>query len=90
MADGFTDNKAKNRFEYHVGGSFAYADYRRENGTLFIDYVEAPAELQGTGTAGKLMREIVTLAATEKLGITPICGYAASWLRKNGDKPPQP
>ena len=87
MADGFTDNKAKNRFEYHVGGSFAHADYRRENGTLFIDFVEAPKELQGTGAAGKLMREIVDLAASSGEKVVPICGYAASWMRKNSNAP---
>ena len=87
MADGFSDNKSKNRFEYHVGSHFALADYRRENGTLFIDFVEAPPELQGTGAAGKLMREIVNMAAHQGEKVVPICGYAASWIRKNSNAP---
>ncbi|TAL27209.1 MAG: hypothetical protein EPN97_17660 [Alphaproteobacteria bacterium] len=45
----------------------AVADYRREGSTLFIDYVEAPPELRGTGAAGKLMEEIMAFAAREKL-----------------------
>lgn len=83
MSETFTDNSAANRFELQVGTSTAYADYRREGGTLFIDYVEAPQELRGTGAAGRLMQHIVDTAKSENLNITPICGYAATWLSRN-------
>jgi predicted GNAT family acetyltransferase len=79
----FSDNKVHGRFEYKVGDLFAYADYRREGKVLFIDYVEAPVELRGTGAAGKLMENIVTIAKQEQLEIEPICGYAAHWLRRH-------
>ncbi len=82
MSD-FSDNKAQSRFEYKVGNTFAYADYRREGKTLFIDYVEAPPELRGTGTAGRLMAEIAEVAKKEQLEIVPICSYAAHWLRRH-------
>lgn len=81
--DSFSDNKAKSRFELKVGEAFAYADYRREGQTLFIDYVEAPPELRGTGAAGKLMAEIVAAAGKEKLEIVPICSYAVHWLARH-------
>lgn len=84
MAETFTDNTAANRFELQVGTATAYADYRREGGTLFIDYVEAPQELRGTGAAGRLMQHIVDTAKSENLNITPICGYAATWLSRKG------
>ncbi|MEZ0224677.1 MAG: GNAT family N-acetyltransferase [Alphaproteobacteria bacterium] len=79
----FSDNPAKHRFEYLVGEFMAVADYRREGSTLFIDYVEAPPELRGTGAAGKLMEEIMAFAAREKLQVTPICGYAANWIARH-------
>ena len=82
MSD-FSDNKAQRRFEYKVGDLFAFADYRREGKTLFIDYVEAPPELRGTGAAGKLMEQIVVFAKTEQLEIEPICSYAVHWLRRH-------
>jgi uncharacterized protein len=88
--DSFSDNTAKSRFEYKVGDATAFADYRREGGTLFIDYVEAPVELRGTGAAGKLMEKIMETARQEELKVVPICGYAASWIRRNGAKPPSP
>jgi uncharacterized protein len=83
MADSFIDNAEQHRFEYHTNGAVAFADYRREGTTLFIDYVEAPPQLRGTGAAGKLMQHIVETAQKQELNITPICGYAASWLTRH-------
>ena len=91
MTGTFTDNAEKNRFEYHIGGTFAFADYRREGAKLYIDKVEAPPELRGTGAAGKLMQHIADAAKERNLRIVPICSYAVAWMRKNsGHEPPQP
>lgn len=78
-----TDNTPASRYERVEGGHLAYADYRKEDGTLYIKYVFAPPELRGSGAAGRLMDGVVTFARAEKLKIVPICGYAASWLRKH-------
>jgi len=83
MAGIFSDNTLKSRFEYAVNGSIAYANYRREGTTLYIDYVEAPTELRGTGAAGELMQNIIDVAQKEKLKVVPICGYAAAWMARN-------
>jgi len=88
MTAAFTDNTKESRFEYTVNGSIAFANYRREGGTLYIDYVESPSELRGTGAAGNLMQNIMASARKENLKVVPICGYAASWMAKN-NKPPK-
>ncbi len=77
------DNKEKSRFELAEQGHTAYADYKRGNGQLTIQYVFSPPELRGQGTAGRLMEGIVAIARAESLEIYPICGYAAAWLRKH-------
>jgi uncharacterized protein len=86
MSAYFIDNKNDNRFEYHVNGSIAFADYRREDGQLFIDYVEAPPQLRGTGAAGKLMEQVMDVAQKENLSVVPICGYAASWISRHAEQ----
>ncbi len=83
MEDAFLDNAGKSRFEYLMNGSVAFANYRREGTTLFIDYVEAPEELRGTGAAGKLMQNIMEQARQEKTTVVPICGYAATWIARH-------
>src|SRR5262249_22957891 len=87
MTGTFIINTEKNRFEYAVGGSTAYADFRREGIKLYIDYVFAPDELRGTGAAGDLMQNIVNYAKQENLRVVPKCPYAAGWIKKNRKGP---
>lgn len=77
------DNPERSRFELDVGGEVAYADYRREPGTLVISYVYAPPRLRGTGTADRLMQGVAETARAEGARIRPLCGYAAAWLRRH-------
>lgn len=78
-----TDNTADKRFELAEEGHTAYADYRKDGRTLYINYVFSPPALRGKGTAGRLMEGIVGAARAENLEIHPICGYAASWLKRH-------
>ena len=83
MDPDFSDNAAQSRYEYRQNGGAAYANYRREGATLFIDYVYSPPELRGTGAAGALMKNIMETAAAQKTKVVPICGYAASWVARH-------
>ncbi|MBS0335111.1 MAG: N-acetyltransferase [Proteobacteria bacterium] len=71
------------RYEMEEQGLVSYADYRREPGRLYIDYVYAPPALRGTGASGRLMAAVAADARAKALKITPICGYAAAWLRRS-------
>ena len=78
---GLTDTGS--RYEMEEQGQVSYADYRREPGRLYIDYVYAPPALRGTGASGRLMAAVAADARGKALKITPICGYAAAWLRRS-------
>lgn len=80
---GVIDNKAAHRYEYTIDEQTAFANYRLDGDTLVVLYVESPPALRGTGAAGVLMQGIVDDAKERALNITPICGYAAAWLRKH-------
>lgn len=71
------------RYEMDEQGQTSYADYRRQGERLFIDYVFAPVSLRGTGASGRLMAALSADARAKGLKITPICGYAAAWLRRS-------
>jgi predicted GNAT family acetyltransferase len=75
------DNRLAGRFEWDEGGMTAFADYRRAEGRLILDHVEAPPALRGSGAAGRLMEAITAMARAQGLRIIPVCGYAARWLR---------
>jgi predicted GNAT family acetyltransferase len=70
------------QFEIGEGADMVFARYRRTADRLYIDHVEAPPHLRGTGAAGALMQAIVEQAAAEGREIVPVCGYAAAWLKR--------
>jgi uncharacterized protein len=71
------------RYELDEQGQTSWADYRLAGDRLYIDHVEAPPSLRGTGAAGRLMAALAADARSRNLRITPICGYAAAWLRRS-------
>ncbi len=77
------NNREQSRYEMDEEGLTSYADYRLEGERLFIDYVYAPPPLRGTGASGRLMAALAADARAKGLKITPICGYAAAWLRRS-------
>lgn len=84
------NNTAKNRFELPDQGGDVYAEYRMDGDTLYVNYVFAAPELRGSGAAGRLMQDIVDHAAAENLTVVPVCGYAASWMRRHQPKEGHP
>ncbi len=78
-----TDNVALSRFELEEQGQVAFADYRRRGDILVIPHVESPAELRGAGTAGRLMQGLLALARLRGEKVTPLCSYAAAYIRRH-------
>ena len=71
------------RYEMDEEGLTSYADYRRTGERMYIDYVFSPVPLRGTGASGRLMAALAADAKARGLKVTPICGYAAAWLRRS-------
>ena len=82
MAD-IINNTAAGRFELIEQDQTAYADYRLSDDRMIIDYVFSPPALRGVGTAGRLMQGVADAARAGNLKITPLCGYAAAWLKRH-------
>lgn len=76
------DNAARSRFELEEGGKLAFADYRRAGGRLILPHVEADPALRGTGAAGRLMEGVLAKARAEGLKVTPLCAYAAAFMKR--------
>lgn len=75
------DNDARHRYEMDEQGMTCFANYERLPGRLVIEWVESPPALRGTGAAGRLMALVAEEARRNGWKITPVCGYAAAWLR---------
>ena len=83
MSNMLRNNTADSRYEMDEQGMTSWADYRLVGERLYIDHVEAPPALRGTGASGRLMAALAADARDRGLKITPICGYAAAWLRRS-------
>jgi len=77
------DDKAQSRYEMDEQGLTSWADYRLQGDRIFITHVESPPALRGSGAAGRLMEAVAQDVRSRGLKITPICGYAAAWLRRS-------
>lgn len=80
-----TNNTSESRYELVEDGYTAYADYRMNGNLISINYVFAPPELRGSGAAGRLMEGIMADVKAQGLKARPICGYAASWLKRHSE-----
>lgn len=82
-APAVVDNEDQNRFELRndEGELVSFADYRAQGNGVVIPHVETVREHRGQGNAAILMAGIVeNLRATERT-VTPLCPYAAGYLR---------
>ena len=73
------------RYELDEQEETSYADYRLDGARLYIDYVFSPPALRGTGASGRLMTALAQDARAKGRTITPICGYAAAWLKRSAE-----
>jgi predicted GNAT family acetyltransferase len=71
------------RYEMDEQGQTSWADYEVRDGRLFVMHVESPPALRGTGAAGRLMAAMSADIRRRDFKVTPICGYAAAWLRRS-------
>ena len=85
MMNSVIDNESAHRFELEEEGFTAFATYRRDGDQYRIPHVEAPPELRGKGTAGRLMEGIAALARVHGFRIVPTCPYAVAWFRRHPD-----
>jgi predicted GNAT family acetyltransferase len=80
-----TDNQAESRFEVQDGGHRAELLYRRNGKRLVLIHTEVPAQLEGHGIGGALVRAAVDRAARDGMTIVPLCPFARDWLERHPD-----
>lgn len=80
-----TFNEDEQRYEMAVDEHIVYANIRHIDDVVYIDHVFAPPALRGKGAAGKFMTALMERLRADGLKAKPICGYAASWLRRHSE-----
>jgi uncharacterized protein len=80
-----TDNEAASRFELTVDGVLAELRYRRNGQRLVLIHTGVPADLEGRGLGGALVRAAVERAERDGMTVVPLCPFARDWLERHPD-----
>jgi uncharacterized protein len=80
-----TDDQAGARLVLAADGHLAELVYRRNGNRLVLLHTAVPAELEGRGIGGLLVRAAVEKAAAARLTIVPLCPFATDWLERHPD-----
>ncbi|MFZ4681918.1 MAG: GNAT family N-acetyltransferase [Terrimicrobiaceae bacterium] len=81
--DQVVENTALNRFEIHLGGHVAVAEYQVEGDRMLFTHTGVPAEFRGRGIAEKLVLAGFRTARERRLKIVPVCSYVAAVLQRH-------
>jgi len=77
------NNASASRFEMLVDGQLARLDYRLEDSTIYLLYVEVPDAAQGRGIASQLTEAALKFARDEGRKVVPVCPFIATYVRRH-------
>ena len=77
------NNEALQRWEAHVNGETAVADYQRSGDTIVFTHTEVPPALRGRGIASRRVQAALDDARARRLAVVPSCSFVASFIRRN-------
>jgi len=78
------DNPGRHRFEIDLGdGTFAFAEYTLENGTITFTHTKVPTAHEGQGLGTLLIKSALASAQNRGLQVIPLCPFFATYFRKH-------
>ena len=85
MGNEVRNNSQECRFELDLeGGRTAYVEYEEAGeGVLALTHTEVPAEFEGKGIGGALVKGALEIVRGEGLKIVPACQFVSAYLRRH-------
>jgi predicted GNAT family acetyltransferase len=81
-----TRNVEHDRFEVTIDGSAAFLEYHLKGDRLVLVHTEVPAELEGRGVGGLIVRAALDYAREQGLTVVPRCPFVKSYLERHPDE----
>lgn len=83
VIDNRPEDAKEGRFEIHLDGQTAFAEYRLlESGILFPHTVVPPA-FEGKGVGSALVRHALGVAREKGMKVIPVCTFFAGYIAKH-------
>lgn len=78
------NNKKRKQYELHVDGLTPKIEYIiNDQGNVYLTHTEVPYELEGRGIGTQLVEKTLNDIEENGLQVVPLCGFVASYIRKN-------
>ena len=81
--DQVEDNKDEKRFEVHVDGKVAFAEYILRKGYVVYPHTLVPEEIGGQGIGEALATYAMQYARGNDLQVKPYCPFIARFMKDN-------
>ena len=78
-----TDNPAKSRYELHVDGEIAVADYEAKGNVRVVTHVGVPSSLGGRGIGSRLAEGLLEDIRARGLKVEPVCSFMVGYFNKH-------
>ncbi len=80
------NNEADNQFEIALDGKQALLRYRKqEGGALEFYHTEVPAEFEGKGVGGKLVKGALEQVKADGKKVVPSCPFVAAYIKRHSE-----
>lgn len=78
------DNVEAKQYEFHVGNYIPKIEYIKTNtGDIYLTHTEVPAELEGKGIGGQLVKKVLSDIEQKGLRLVPLCPFVAGYIQKH-------
>ncbi|MFN3857817.1 MAG: GNAT family N-acetyltransferase [Caulobacter sp.] len=77
------DNADGGRFEVHLDGEVAFAEYRLLASGILFPHTVVPPAFEGRGVGGALVRHAMAYARERDLKVIPVCTFFAGYIAKH-------
>lgn len=71
------------RFAIHAGSHTAALDYELLADKVVFTHTDVPAQLEGRGLGGRLVRAGLDWARSEGLSVIPTCAFVAAYIGRH-------
>jgi len=76
-------NEQTHRFEVHLDGETAFAEYVLHHGSMVLPHTVVPPAFEGRGVGSALARAALAYAREHGLTVKPLCPFIAGYIKKH-------
>jgi predicted GNAT family acetyltransferase len=80
------DNPAAGRFEVHLDGETAFAEYRLKGDVIVFPHTVVPPAFEGKGVGGALVRHALGVARDKGWKVIPTCSFFAAYIARHPEQ----